>query len=241
MSIMQLVSKTMPFLFARIVIYGVFAIVALIFLGIMMGIGLLLLKLFVDSSAAFLIVMVIAFGTVYGGLKFLERYVMYMVKVGDISVVVELLKNGRIPDGKGQVAYGKEQVQHNFGSANVAFVVDKAVHGAVRQIQRWILRVGESFSFIPGAKKMIGIINAVMSVSLNYIDEAVVSYIILRKNEGRPETVWKSATNGVVLYAQSWKGILKTAAGAVAFVYAFSIVIFIIFALPLMGISKLIS
>ncbi|WP_342511841.1 hypothetical protein MKY34_14765 [Sporosarcina sp. FSL K6-1522] len=101
--------------------------------------------------------------------------------------------------------------------------------------------MGESFSFVPGAKNMIGLINTVMSVSLNYIDEAVGSYVILRKNEERPETVWKSASDGVVLYAQSWKGILKTAAGAIACIYLFSIVTFILFALSLMGIAKLIS
>ncbi|MCZ2257423.1 hypothetical protein [Sporosarcina sp. G11-34] len=241
MTTMQLVKRTLPFLFARMMIYGLFAAAALVFLGIMIAIGFLLLKLFGEASGVFLIVMLITFGVIYGGLKFLERYVMYMVKVGHISVVVKLLKNGSIPEGKGQIAYGKDQVKKNFGSANVAFVVDKAIHGAVRQIQRWILRVGEFFNFVPGAKNIIGILNTVMSVSLNYIDEAVVSYIILRKNEEREETVWKSASDGVVLYAQSWKGIIKTAAGAVVFIYAFCIISFMVFALPLMGIGKLMS
>lgn len=241
MSVMQLVTRTMPFLFVRLLIYGIFAIVALIFLGIMIGIGFLLLKIFGDSSAAFIIVMIFTFSVIYGGLKFLERYVLYMVKVGHISVVVELMKNGKLPEGIGQIAYGKDQVKNNFGSANVAFVVDKAVHGAVKQIQRWMMRVGEFFSFVPGAKNIIGILNAVMSVSLNYIDEAVVSYIILRKNEKREESVWKSASDGVVLYAQSWKGIIKTAAGAVVFIYVFSIITFLVFALPFMGLSKLLT
>lgn len=241
MSTMKLVQRTLPFLFARIVIYGIFVVAALIFLGIMIGIGFLLLNLFGESSNAFIIVMIIAFGMIYGGLKFLERYVLYMVKVAHISVLVELLKTGVIPEGKGQIAYGKEQVKQNFGSANVAFVVDKAIHGAVKQIQRSMLRAGESFSFIPGVKNIIGIINAIMSVSLSYIDEAVVSYIILKKNEEGKETVWKSASDGVVLYAQSWKGILKTSTGAVVFIYAFSIISFLVFALPFMGISKLIS
>lgn len=241
MSVMKLVKRTLPFLFARVAIYGMFVLAALIFLGIMIGIGFLLLKIFGESSSAFIIVMFLAFGVIYGGLRFLERYVLYIVKVAHISVVVELIKTGNIPEGKGQIAYGKDQVKQNFGSANVAFVVDKMVHGAVKQIQRWTLRVGESFSFVPGAKNIIGIINAIMSVSLNYIDEAVVSYIILRKNENRDETVWKSASDGVVLYAQSWKGILKTSTGAVAFIYGFSIITFLVFALPFMGISKLIS
>ena len=241
MSVMKLVNRTLPFLFARFAIYGLFVVAAIIFLAIMVGIGFLLLKVFGESSTAFLIVMVIAFSVIYGGLRFLERYVLYLVKVAHISVVVELLKTGTVPEGKGQIAYGKEQVKQNFGSANVAFVVDQAIHGAVKQIQRWTLRVGEAFSFVPGAKNIIGIINAIMSVSLNYIDEAVVSYIILRKNEQRKETVWKSASDGVVLYAQSWKGILKTSTAAVVCIYAFSIITFLVFALPFMGITKLIA
>lgn len=241
MSTIQLVTKTIPFLLVRVLIYGIFAFVALLFLGIMIGIGFLVNKMFGESSAAFIVLMFITFGIIWGGLRFLEQYVLYIVKVGHISVVVELIKTGEIPEGKGQIAYGKEQVKKNFGTANVAFVLDKAVHGAVRQIQRWMMRVGNFFNFIPGIKNIIGIINAIMSVSLNYIDEAVVSYVILRKNEKREEDVWKSACDGVVLYAQSWKGILKTATGAVIFIYIFSIATFLLFVFPLLGLSKLLT
>lgn len=231
----------MPFFITRIFIYGIFGLAALIFLGIMVAIGFLVVKMFGESSGAFLIVMLIAFGVVYGALRFVERYVLYMIKIGHVSVIVELLRTGKIPEGKGQVAYGKEQVTTNFGTANVAFVLDSMVHAAVRQIQRWIMRVGDMFSFIPGSKNVIGIINAIMSIALNYIDEAIVSYIFVRKSEGRDETVWKSASDGVVLYAQSWKGILKTSVGSVIFIYLFNIVVFLIFAFPLMFLSKMVT
>lgn len=241
MSIMKLFSKTLPFFIARIIVYGIFGVAALIFLGIMIGVGFLVVKMFGESSGAFLIVMLSAFGVIYGGLRFVERYVLYIVKIGHVSVVVELLRIGKVPEGKGQVAYGKEQVTKNFGTTNVAFVLDSMVHAAVRQIQRWIMRVGDMFSFIPGSKNIIGIINTIMSVALNYIDEAIVSYIFVRKSEGRDETVWKSAADGVVLYAQSWKEILKTAVGSVIFIYLFNIIIFLTFAFPLMFVSRLIT
>src|SRR5690625_6707282 len=124
-----------------------------------------------------------------------------MVKIEYVSVIVEKLQTGEIPEGKGQVADVKDQVVKNFGTSNVAFVLDKMVHAAVRQIQRWILRIGNVFSFIPGSKNIIGIINMIMSVSLNYIDEAIVGYIFLRKAEGYDETVWMSASVGVVVDA----------------------------------------
>ena len=241
MSIMKLVRKTFPFILTRILVYGLFGLIALIFLGVMIGVGFLLIKMFGESSAMFILVMILSFGVIYGGLKFIERYVLYMVKTGHVAVIVELMRTGEIPEGKGMVAYGKDQVTDNFGASNVAFVVDKMVHAAVRQIQRWIMRIGNLFSFIPGSKNVIGIINAIMSVSLNYIDEAIMSYIFLQKSEKSEQTVWKSASDGVVLYAQSWKGILKAAVGSVVFIYAFNIIFFLIFVFPLMFVSNIIS
>src|SRR5690625_1576865 len=241
MSIMKLITRTMPFIFMRILMYGLFGLIAFVILGIMIGIGFLLIKFIGESSIVFILVMISAFAFVYGLLRFLERYVLYMVKLGHVAVIVELLRTGKIPEGKGMVAYGKDQVTENFGASNVAFVVDKMVHAAVRQIQRWIMRIGNIFKFVPGAQNIIGIINTIMSVSLNYIDEAIMSYIFLRKSEKHEETVWKSASDGVVLYAQNWKGVLKAAAGSVVFIYAFNIILFLMFVFPLMFVSKLIS
>lgn len=241
MSVMQLFRKTLPFFISRIMIYGIFALAALVFLGIMIGVGLLLVRMFGEASFAFILLMIFSFGAVYGGLKFLERYVLYIVKVGHISVIVELMTSGEIPEGKGQIAYGKEKVTENFGTANVAFVLDKMVYAAVRQIQRWIMRIGNFFGFLPGSKNIIGIINAIMSVGLNYIAEAIVSYIFARKKQHPEENVWKSATDGVVLYGQSWKGVLKTAAVSVLFIYIFNIAIFLIFALTLMFMTSILS
>src|SRR5690625_7246099 len=79
------------------------------------------------------------------------------------------------------------------------------------------------------------------SVSLNYIDESIVGYIFLRKAEGYDESAWMSASDGAVLYAQSWKGILKTATGSVVFIYVFNIVSFLFFAFPLMFVFRILS
>lgn len=241
MSVMNLFRKTLPFFISRILIYLLFAVIALVFIGIMVGVGFLMLRMFGDSGGAFIIVLIIAFSAIYGGLKFLERYVLYMLKVGQISVIVELMHNGKVPDGKGQIAFGKDQVTNNFGSSNVAFVLDNMIHAAVKQIQRRVIRIGDMFSFVPGSNSIISIINAVMSISLNYIDEAIVSYIFVRKNITQEESVWKSAADGVVLYAQSWKPVIKTAAGSVIFIYAFNISIFLVLAFPLLFISKMLS
>ncbi|UTR10903.1 hypothetical protein MM300_00760 [Evansella sp. LMS18] len=250
MSIPQLIMRTMPFFISRIIVYAVFGIVSMIFLGLMLGLGILLFRWFEFASGFFLIMMVGTFFAVLGILRFIERYFLYMVKVGHISVVTELLRSGKVPEGKNQISYGKDQVTKNFGSANVAFVVDKVIYGAVKQIQRWLMRIGNFLSFVPGAQRVIGIISKIMEVALRYIDEAILSYIMLRKSEmaeseegtdGEEESVWKSACDGVVLYAQSWKQISLTSAGIVVFVYILNFTVFLASVFPLMAIASAVT
>src|SRR5690625_4446569 len=241
LSVMEIFRRTFPFILSRILIYVAFAVGAFLFLGLMIGLGYLFVKMFGETGGPFFIIIIIAFLVVYGALRFLERYVLYMVKLGHVSVITELLRTGNIPDGKSMVGYGKDKVTENFGASNVAFAVDAAVHAAVRQIQRWILRVGNVFRFIPGSQYVIGILNAIMSISLNYIDEAIMSYIFLRKSEQREETTWKSALDGVTLYTQSWKSVLKSATISVVFIYAFNIILFLIFYFPLLVVFRLFS
>lgn len=241
MSILQLLTKTLPFLFFRIVVYGIFALVSFIFLGVILAGSIFLFNVFEFASGFFIIIIVMSFFGVLAGLRFLERYVLYMVKAGHISVLTELLRNGEVPDGKGQLNYGKEQVVNHFGSANVCFVVDKLVYKAVKQIQKWLFRIGNYFSFVPGAKNIMAIVSRVMNISLAYIDEAVLSYIMLRKKEGAEEPVWKSACDGVTMYAQGWKKVLVTAAGLVVFIYILNITVFLITVFPLMALGSAIA
>ncbi|MBU9712582.1 hypothetical protein [Evansella tamaricis] len=260
MSVVQLITKTMPFFISRIIVYALFGLISLVFLGIVIGLGILLARWFEFASGFFIIMIIATFFSVLAILRFIERYFLYMVKVGHIAVVTELLRKGSVPDGKGQIAYGKDQVVANFGSANIAFVVDKIIYAAVKQIQRWMMRIGNFFSFIPGAKNVIGIISKVMEVSLRYVDEAILSYIMLKKSEakdaevaatqegeapaeGQQEevNVWKAACDGVVLYAQSWKQIIMTAGGIVVFVYLLNFIVFLASVFPLMGIARLMA
>lgn len=239
LSVMEIVRRTFPFILTRILVYVAFAVGGFLFLGLMIGLGFLFVKMFGETGGPFFIIILIAIAVVYGALRFLERYVLYMVKLGHVSVITELLRTGQIPDGQGMVAYGKDKVTESFGASNVAFALDAMVHAAVKQIQRWIMRVGNFFKFIPGSQNIIAIINAIMSVSLNYIDEAIMSYVFLRKSEQRQETVWKSALDGVTLYTQSWKSVLKSATISVVFIYAFNIIMFLVFYFPLLFVFRL--
>jgi len=201
MSVMQLIRKTIPFFLTRIFVYGIFTLASILFLALMVGLGFLIVKLFGEGGAAFFILIIAAISVVLGVLRFVERYFLYMVKLGHVAVIAELLRNGKVPEGKGMIAYGKDSVVENFGASNVAFVVDKMIKAAIRQIQRWLFRIGNFFKFVPGSQYVIIIVNAIMTVSLSYVDEAIMSYIFLQKSKKSDESVWKSAKDCVVLYA----------------------------------------
>lgn len=126
MSIMQLVTRTMPFIISRMVVYAIFFLVSFLFLGLMLGISILLFRWFEFGSGFFIIILAGTFFTVLAGIRFAERYFLYMVKVGHIAVITELLRNGNVPEGKGQLAYGKDMVKENFGSANVPLSLIKS-------------------------------------------------------------------------------------------------------------------
>lgn len=122
-------------------------------------------------------------------------------------------------------SYGVAKVKKFFVASNVLFGLDRLVSGAVRQIQRVFGGIGSLLGFIPGVKGLMNILNLFVDIILNYVDECVMAYIFL--NEG--QNVFKSACDGVVLYAQNWKTILKTGAKILIFLVLFFAIFFFIF------------
>lgn len=185
--------------------------------GIMTGILILLAAIAIalistgEGFIALLGFFVLILG--YAGTKWVERYVLYVIKAGQIFSLTEYIKTGQTPvtekGVKGVMAFGTEKVKDNFGATNVAFVADTLIRSAVRQITRFLNKVGNFLSFIPAAETIIGIVSAIISIALNYIDEAVLSYVFMTKDE--EENVWKRACDGIVYFGQSWKGIIKAA------------------------------
>ncbi|NMA99537.1 MAG: hypothetical protein GX970_15775, partial [Phyllobacteriaceae bacterium] len=76
----------------------------------------------------------IGFGLV-GVIMYLAReYVLYIVKAGHIAVLVKLLDGERMPEGRSQIAYAREEVTKRFAQASVLFGVDQLVKGVLRAI-----------------------------------------------------------------------------------------------------------
>ena len=197
----DLYTKTMPFVWAKLLLGVITVAISAVLFAILMGLALL----FNDGSIG--VILFIVWLSATGIVRFvIMHYLGYLVKAGHIAVMAEALTTGRVPDN--QVAYGKQMVTERFATANIYFAVDKLVSGAVKQIQRGIGKVGDLLGFIPGMKQVTSLAQFFVELSLGYIDECCLGYTFYRKDQG----ACKSAADGVVIYAQNWKTLLASAA-----------------------------
>jgi len=236
----KILGATKPFVLVR-------ALVGLVMTGIMLvvgGLGLALCYAAVKAEqfvVAFVLFLVIFSGLI-GFLKFAKRYCLYMIKAAHIAAITEYIKTGNVPNIQngysGVLAYGTEVIKDNFAEANIAFAADVLITGATKQIMKWVNKIGNLFSWIPGGKNVMAFVETVLSTALNFIDEAVLSYIFYKKNE--EGNAFKKACDGLVYYAQSWKGMLKGALKVGAFVWVVRIIsmglFYVVFGIALSGI-----
>jgi len=193
--------------------------------------GLLCIAVVEKAPVVAFIIAIVVFGGLIGLLQFAKRYCLYMIKAAHVSAITEYIRTGSAPtveNGyKGVLAYGTDVIKNNFLEANVAFTADALIAGATRQIMKWVNRIGNLFSWLPGGKTVMSVIETILSTALNYIDEAVLSYVFMKKDE--EGNGFKKACDGLVYYAQSWKGMLVGALKVSAFVWVLRIVSYGVF------------
>ncbi len=196
----QLFSKTMPFVWAKLALGGATVLISVLLLAIFMGLG----WLFGDTA---MVIMFVLWISATGVVRLvIMRYMGYLVKAGHIAVIAEAFSTGQIPAN--QVEYGKAVVTQRFATSNIYYAVDELINGAVKQIQNGIGKVSNALDFIPGIEAVAGLAQFFVSISLGYIDECCMGWTFLKKEQD----AFKSAADGVVIYAQNWKVLLKDAA-----------------------------
>ncbi|TGU25438.1 hypothetical protein EN793_33445, partial [Mesorhizobium sp. M4B.F.Ca.ET.150.01.1.1] len=121
----------------------------------------------------------------------------------------------------------KEVVTQRFAEANILFVVDQLVKGAIRAITGLIGGIA-AFLPIPGLSGLVSFINTVIRLSLTYVDEIILGYNI-RINSDSP---FETARQGVVLYAQNGKHMVKNAVWLAVIMWGVSFVIFLLMLAP---------
>ncbi len=195
----QLFKNSMPFCMAKLGLGAATVLIDAVLLAIFLGIGYLF-----DGGG-----IVVAFALWCGAIgvvRFvLMHYFGYLVKAGHVAVIAEACRTGQFPEN--QVQYGKNMVKERFVTSNVFFAIDKLISAAVKQIQRGIEKVAGALDFIPGMGAIAGLAKFFVQISLGYVDECCLGWTFYNKEQG----AFKSATDGVVIYAQNWKALLKNA------------------------------
>ena len=113
------------------------------------------------------------------------QYIGYMIKSAQIAVIAEIFQTGRIPNN--MVEFGKERVKSKFAQANVYILLDKLV---------------------PQASFITNIVQKFTTLTLTYVDECCLCYTFMKDEQ----SAFKSAADGVVIYFQNWKSLLKSSA-----------------------------
>lgn len=203
---MKLVARTSPYLLLNLGVYFLFFLAVVLWWAVFGGVG----GFFLNRDIALIgwVFLMVAFGGPWALLRIARRYVLYLVKGAHIATVTAMLLHSDAPRGGEQIRYGRDVVQRNFRDVSVLFAVDQLVAGVLRGVSRTVLRFVDFLPLPPGATSVAAVITAILSRSLAYIDEAILSYSIAQ----RSDNVWRSARHGVVLYAQAYQPILKAAA-----------------------------
>lgn len=191
---------------------------------------LLLIALLFNSEGVFGILILVWLGCIGLVNFFLNHYLGYMAKAGHVAVIAESIRSGSVPETP--ISTGKQMVLERFGTANVYFGVDKLISRAVKQIQRMLGRLtGGVLNMLPGGEKVQKLIDYFLELALGYIDECCLCYTFYKKENN----AYRSAADGVVLYAQNWKALLKNAAWIMLVVFAsvigITLVLFVVFGL----------
>jgi hypothetical protein len=219
--------KTMPFILTRMVIYFAITLAFILATGVGAGIGYGVGSVS-DSPESFAVWGgFFGMGLVGTAVYWAREWLLYMVKAAHIAVIVKLIDGEALPDGKGQVAYGREIVTARFGEANVLFALDQLIKGVIAAITGLIGGVA-AFLPIPGLDGIARFANTVIRLSLTYVDEIILGYNI-RSNS---DNAWESARRGLVLYAQNGLTMVKNAVWLSIFLWILSIGVFLLALAP---------
>lgn len=217
---------TMKFVWLKLAMGAAITVASLILFAIFMLIG----SLFDGNGIVFMFALWLACtGGIY---RFLMSYVGYMIKAGHVAVIAEAVTTGRIPEN--QFEYGKEMVKSRFAASNVYFVVDRLVSGAVRQLQKAVGKIGGMLDAIPGMSQITAILQTFIGIALGYVDECCLGFCFLKKDEG----AFKASCDGVVIYFQNAKKLLKDAAVTTLIVIVCSILAWVLPFVIFIGIFK---
>ena len=148
---MGLMARTAPFIIFRVIVYFGISAALVVATGTGAGVGYGV-GLFGDDdfrTSAIGYGAIGGFGLTAAVIFFLRDYILYIVKAGQIAVLVELLEGREIPGGKGQIDYARRMVTERFGQANALFALDLLIKGVVNAVTGLVQGI-RNFVSVPG-------------------------------------------------------------------------------------------
>ena len=224
-----LMIRTAPFLIFRALVY--FAIAAGLVIttgagaGAGYGIGLIGDEEFRASSTIW--GGVAGFALAAGVIFFLRDYLLYIVKAGQIAVMVEYLDGRPLPYGQGQIAYARAVVTERFGQASALFVLDRLVRGVIALITGLVEGVATLVP-VPGISEIMAAVRAWLKIAVGLVDEVILAHAI----RTRSENAWEAAHDGLVLYAQNGRAMLVNAAWLTLISWGLAVAVFLLMLAP---------
>lgn len=227
---LSIMIRTWPFIALRLIVY--FGITLGYILatgsGAAVGYGVGHISTDPDGPASFALWGgVVGFGLISLVLYWIREYILYVVKAGHIAVMVHLLDGRPVPGGQSQIGYARTEVTARFAEANILFVVDQLVKGAIRAATGVIGGIA-AFIPIPGLGGLVSFLNTVVRLSLTYVDEIILGYNIRTGSQ----TPFETARQGVVLYAQNGRKMIKNAVWLSIFMWGVTFLIFLLMLAP---------
>jgi hypothetical protein len=224
-----LVARTWPFVLFRVVVYFGITLAYIVATSTGAGIGYGAGNIFGNDGPVPLAMWggILGFGFVSLALYWIREYILYIVKAGHIAVMVHLIEGRPLPGGLGQIAYGRQVVTERFAEANVLFALDQLIKGVLTAITGLLGGIA-AFIPIPGLSGIVSFINAIIRMSVTYVDEIILGYNI-RLNSKSP---FETARQGIVLYAQNGRTMVKNAIWLTIFIYVVGFILFLLVMAP---------
>lgn len=227
---LAIMAATWPFIVLRLVVYFAITAAYVLATGAGAGVGYGVGHVMSDPDGPVTFALwggIGGFAVVSAVVYWLREYILYMVKAGHIAAMVHLIDGRDMPGGQGQIAYAQSVVKERFAEANVLFVLDQLVKGAIAAITGLIGGIA-AFIPIPGLDQLVRFVNTVIRLSLTYVDEIILGYNI-RIDSRNP---WEGARQGVVLYAQNAKTMIRNAVWLAVIMWFVTFLIFLVMIAP---------
>lgn len=225
-----LLGRTAPFLLLRLVVFFGITLAYVIVTGGGAGLGYLVGQVGDEPAGYAFFGGFTGFAVVSGVLYFLREYILYLIKAGHIAVLVHLIDDKPVPDGRGQLDYANAEVRSRFVEMSLLFTVDQLIKGVLKVVNRLLMTLSNLIP-VPAVQGIMKFVTTIINLSLTYVDEVILAHNI-RVQSQNP---WASSRDALVLYAQNYAKMLKNALFLAVIVWGLTLLIFLLTLAPFLA------